>query len=52
VNWEVYANTADGPCTICRYPGQIKDGKLHAHVPRRYVAKLQSKEWALRLDKA
>jgi hypothetical protein len=52
VVWEVYANTADGPRSICRYPGQIRGGKLNAHVPARYVGRLRTKEWALRLDSA
>ncbi|MHA7849682.1 tetratricopeptide repeat protein [Roseovarius sp.] len=52
VVWEIYAATGDDPRTICRYPGVIRDSKLQAHVPARYVGRLQSKEWALRLDKA
>jgi hypothetical protein len=52
VFWEIYAANGDDPRTICRYPGVIMDGKLKAHVPARYVTRLRSKEWALRLDKA
>ena len=52
VFWEIYTNAGDGPRRICRYPGQIRNGTLHAHVPARYVGKLRTKEWAVRLDKA
>jgi len=52
VFWEIRTAQEDPPRTICRYPGLIRDGQLQAHVPARYIARLRSGDWALRLDKA
>jgi hypothetical protein len=52
VFWEIRTAQEDQPRTICRYPAVIRDGQVQAHVPARYIARLRSGDWALRLDKA
>lgn len=52
VFWEIHEATEGRGKTICRYPGKIRDGQLQAHVPARYLPRIRSGEWALRLDKA